>query len=522
MYSLIIKQGRLIDGTGKPERVADIAIEGDKIVAIDGAISTGAQTIIYAQGKIVAPGFVDIQNHSDSYWQLFDNPSLDSLVTQGYTTIVVGNCGASLAPLLSPQSLLALQKWHSLDGSNINWQSFAEFVQTMRARRFGCNIASLVGYSTLRRGLVGDRTDPLTPQETESLQYSLLSAIEQGAFGLSTGLAYAHELGTSQVELYELAKVIKRTNSLLALHLRNEAEEVVESVHEAVSLAQQAEINLKISHLKVRNRANWPKLEAVVDELEAAWHRGTQIHYDVYPYTSIWQVLYSYLPKWAITGGREQLLHKLRNNAERNKILSYHNEAQTSLKDLVIASTTSNLTVNGKSLGRLATDMGVSSEEAILKLIENGGSEVLVFDDCLDPAAVTELTHHALGFVATDSGGFSLNSQSKLVHPRCFGAAPKFLREVLNNRKIALPEAVRKLSSGPAEVIGLTGRGQIKTGNYADMVIFDEKTIKDRATLTNPQQFSLGIEHVLVNGKIAVYNSQYISRGAGKFLTRTQ
>src|SRR5258708_11234890 len=155
MYSLIIKNGQIIDGSGGEAYKADIAIEGHRIVNIAPAINKAAKSVYDATGKIVCPGFIDIQNHSDSYWQIFDNPSLDSLLTQGYTTILVGQCGASLAPLLSATGLLALQKWHDLSGVNIDWQSFAEFAATMEGNSFGCNIGSLVGYSTLRRGLVG-------------------------------------------------------------------------------------------------------------------------------------------------------------------------------------------------------------------------------------------------------------------------------------------------------------------------------------------------------------------------------
>ncbi len=520
MYSLLIKQARLIDGTGKPERLADIAIEGDKVVAIDANIASGAHAEIDAKGKVVAPGFVDIQNHSDSYWQLFDNPSLDSLLTQGYTTILVGHCGASLAPLLSQEALLSLQKWHSLDGTNINWQTFGEFAEIMTSRRFGCNIASLVGYSTLRRGLVGDRTDLLASGELDSLKHALEGAVEQGAFGLSTGLAYAHEIGTSELELYELAQVIKKTGTLLSIHLRNEAGDIVDSVREAVNLAQQAEVNLKISHLKIRDRANWNKLEEVVAELESAWHRGARVHFDAYPYTSIWQVLYSYLPKWAITGGRHHILEQLREPVQRNKILSYLNNSQSSFKDLIIASTASNLEINGKSLAKLAADMEISTEQAVLKLIENGGSEVLVFDDCLDPQGVKELTNHALGYIATDGGGFALDTKGKLVHPRCFGAAAKFLRQTIDEKKISLPEAVRKLSGGPAEAIGLHDRGTIKIGGYADVVIFNEATINSNATLTNSNQLSTGLEYIIVNGKPVVRQGHLLGDNAGKFLTK--
>jgi N-acyl-D-aspartate/D-glutamate deacylase len=521
MYSLIIKQGLVADGTGKPERVADIAIEGDKIVAVDGQITTGAHTVINAKGKVVAPGFIDAQNHSDSYWQLFDNPSLDSLVTQGYTTALVGHCGASLAPLLSQEALLALQKWHNLEGTNINWQTFGEFAGVMATRRFGCNIASLVGYSTLRRGLVGDRVDPLTAPETEALKRILQDALEQGAFGMSTGLAYAHEVANSEVELYELAQVLKKNDALLSIHLRNEARDITESVREAINLAQQAEVNVKISHLKIRNRANWDKMDEVITELETAWHKGAKIHFDVYPYTSIWQVLYSYLPKWAIAGGRRHILEQLREPVQRNKILSALNNSQTSLKDLIIASAASNLQVNGKSLGRLAADMEISSEEALLKLVENGGSEVLVFDECLDAGQVAQFTNHALGFIATDGGGFALDTKGRLVHPRCFGAAPRFLRQAIDGKTLPLGEAVRKLTGGPAEAAGIQGRGIIKAGNYADIVIFDPAAIADRATLINPYQFSVGIEQVLVNGKAAVHQGQFIGAENGKFLIRT-
>jgi len=521
MYSLIIKQGLVVDGTGKPERVADIAVEGDKIVAVDAQIPTSAHTVIDAKGKIVAPGFVDAQNHSDSYWQLFDNPSLDSLVTQGYTTAVVGHCGASLAPLLSQEALLALQKWHSLEGTNINWQTFGEFAEVMASRRFGCNIASLVGYSTLRRGLMGDRVDPLTVQEVAALKHALQDALDQGAFGLSTGLAYAHEVAESEVELYELAHVLKKTGTLLSIHLRNEARDITGSVREAINLAQQAEIGVKISHLKIRNRANWDKMDEVLDELELAWHKGAKIHFDVYPYTSIWQVLYSYLPRWAIAGGRHHILELLHEPVQRNKILSALNNSETSLKELIIASAASNLQVTGKALGRLAADMEISSEQALLKLIENGGSEVLVFDECLDGKEVEHFTNHALGFIATDGGGFALDTKGRLVHPRCFGAAPRFLRQALDTKAIPLPEAIRKLTSGPAEAIGIKNRGTIKAGNYADLVVFDAAAITDQATLTNPYQLSAGIEHVLVNGRSAVHRGQYIGTDHGKFLTRS-
>jgi N-acyl-D-aspartate/D-glutamate deacylase len=390
----------------------------------------------------------------------------------------------------------------------------------MVARRFGCNIGTLVGYSTLRRGLVGDQTAPLSSQELGALKAALQRALDEGALGLSTGLSYAHEIETSELELYELAQVVKSKEALLSIHLRNEAGEIIDSVREAVNLAQQAGAKVKISHLKIRNSVNWPKLEELLTELETAWHKGAQLHYDVYPYTSIWQVLYSYLPKWSIAGGRHHMLEQLRNPTQRNKILTHLNNSESPLKELVIASTASNLNINGKTISKLAKDMEISSEQAILRLIENGGSEVLAFDNCLSEDGVEELSNHALGYIASDGAGFPLSVKDKLVHPRCFGAAPKFLSQVIASKKISLPEAVRKLTAGPAETVGLKNRGVIKTGNFADIVIFDEQRIRDCATLTNPYQFAEGIIHVLVNGQSAVHSGQLIGTDNGKFLTR--
>lgn len=521
MYSILIKKARLIDGTGSPEQICDIAIEGENIVAVAPEINTSATTVINAEGKIVAPGFIDIQNHSDSYWQLFDNPALESMVAQGFTTILVGNCGASLAPLLSPPALLALQKWHNTEGWNVDWQTFGEFSHTMSSRKFGCNVASLIGYSTLRRGIVGDSNRPLTPDELEIMRIALEQAIEQGGFGLSIGLAYSHEMQTSELELYQIAQVIKKHEALLSVHLRNEGDGIVESVREVIDLARISGLNLKISHLKVRNKSNWEKSAEIIEQLEVAWHQGVNIHYDTYPYTTIWQMLYSYLPTWAIAGGRSHLLKHLSDPIQKNKILAELNNNQSTLKDLLITSTSAGLSVVGKTISALAKDMEISSEAAILKLVENGGSEVLVFDESLNPETVSQLSHHPLSMVASDGGGFPSNITGRLVHPRCFGTAPRFLAEAIKNNGISLPDAIRKLTSLPAKKIGLKNRGQVAPGFFADLVMFNPETLQDKATALNPFQFNTGIELVLVNGSITVKNDVPVKNLNGKFISRS-
>lgn len=520
MYSLLIKNATVIDGTGAAAVTADVAINGDKIVNIAHSIDTQAQEVIHAQGKILAPGFIDIQNHSDSHWRLFDGPLLESMITQGYTTVMVGNSGASLAPLVSEQSLLSLQKWHTMEGVNINWRSFAEFVESMKTQKFGPNVASLVGYSTLRRGLVGDKQTPISVEELQTLRRMAEDAINEGAFGISTGFAYAHESNISDIELYEIAKIVSEKNAYISVHLRDESGSVIESVREVIAAAEQAKASVKISHLKIRHRENWPLSKDVLAELEGAWHRGVNVHFDVYPYTSTWQPIYTYLPTWATSGGRLHLLETLKDPTQRAKILSALNTSETDIPQLVIASTSAKLMVTGKTMSSIAAGFNSTSEEALLHLIENGGSEILVFDTSLDKQIVSDFCNHALSFIATNGSGYSKDDTNKLVHPRCFGTAPKFLHKVNKEKTISMPEAIRKLTSGPAKKIGLTDRGIIAIDAKADLVLFDPEKVSSQASDKNPYQYADGIEHVWVNGQKVSVNGKVTGEKPGVFLSK--
>ena len=501
MYSLLIKNAKVIDGTGTPGEFLDVAVQGDQIVNIDKNISMPAQTILDATGKVLAPGFIDVQNHSDVYWQIFDNPSLDSMVTQGFTSLLLGNCGASLAPLISHDALLSIQKWHGLEGINVNWQSFSEYIEELSKLRLACNVGSMVGYSTLRRGFVGDQVRRLVKPELIALKTILQESLEAGAFGLSSGLSYAHEIIISELELFELAKIVAKEKALFSIHLRSEGGDVVEALEEALDIARNTDVNLKISHLKIRGEQNWPKFEQVVATLDTAYVQGLQVHFDVYPYDTIWQVLYAYLPKWAVEGGRNLMLKHFADPVMRNKILTYLNNTGVRFSDLIVASTTNKLNFVGKTVGQIAKNLEVSSEQAVLHLVQNGGSEVLVFEQNLDGKQVNELLRHALGFVSSDGGGFNLNISDRLVHPRCFGTATKFLKGIHDEKNMTLEEGIRKLTSAPAKKIGFKKRGEIRIGNFADLLIFNPDTVADKATYQNPYQHSSGMDYVFVNGK---------------------
>ncbi len=498
----------------------DVAISGDKIVNIAPNISTDAEGVVDAEGKILTPGFIDIQNHSDGYWQLFDNPGFSSLITQGFTTILIGNCGASLAPLLSKNALLSIQKWHNLDGVNINWQSFAEYIDELSRRRFACNVGSLVGYSTLRRGLIGDEVRGLEKSEMEALKNVLKESMKAGAFGLSSGLSYAHEIIISELELFELSKLVAKEQGLFSVHLRNEDGEVEEALEEVLDIAANSEVNLKISHLKIRGEGSWGKYDHIVSLLENAYHKGTNVHFDAYPYDTIWQVLYSYLPKWAVEGGRTTMLKNLLDPVQRSKILVHLNNSPVHFPSLMVASTASRLNLVGKTIGQIAKSLEISSEQAVIHLVQNGGSEVLVFEKNLKAQQVWKFIEHPLCMVATDGGGFSKENRGKLVHPRCFGTAPKFLKHCLTAKNIPLAEAVQKLTSTPAKKAGFIKRGEIKIGNFADLVIFDQSAITDKSTYENPYQYSTGIEHVFVNGRAVVGEGKITNQLPGYVLKK--
>lgn len=518
MYQLIIQKALVVDGTGEKAFTADVAVENDRIVAVQPNIQASAKQTINAAGQILTPGFIDTQNHSDSYWQLFSNPTLESVLTQGFTTLLVGNSGASLAPLISEDSLRSVQKWQPTSGLNVNWRSFGEYRTQLANMNFGSNIISLVGYSTIRRGLLGDSTNPPSKSELQSLLGLLEQSFGEGAAGVSIGLQYSHEINVTDVELVALAELAARHDKLLAVSLRNESEQVVESARELAALAEQTGARIKISHLKIRHRAYWPLLTQLLDTLETAWHRGAKIYFDCYPYTETWQPLYTYLPTWATEGGRQQLLGRLQNDSERKRILSALQNHPTNLSEITIASSGPGMKVNGRKMSELAKTMGLTSEETILNLIEHGGSATLVFDNCLDQGTVNLLCNHALSFLGTNGGGFSLQHSDRLVHPRCFGSSAKFLRQVLDTKAISLEEAIAKMTSRPAKALNLNKKGVIATGYDADLVIFDPTKINSQASITNPYQYSQGMTAVLVGGQMAVQNSQPTGLLSGKFI----
>lgn len=509
-FELLIKNGTILDGVTGQAYQADVGIVGQEIKAVGKLGVARARQTILADTKYVAPGFIDIQNHSDSYFTILEIPTQDSLLTQGITTIAVGHCGTSLAPLSHPEALKSVQKWHSLAGANVNWLTFAEYLQALGNYPLGVNVLSLVGHSTLRRGLLRDEIRPATQEEIKIMEKLLADSLAEGAGGVSLGLVYAHEVDASHEELVSVARVIAGQNRLLSVHLRSEGAHVPEALTEVLALAPDAlSAKFKISHFKIRGQSNWRLLEEALAVMDRAYQRGTDIFFDVYPYTTSWNVLYTYLPKWAYQGGRTAVLQNLKNPSMRQKILANLRDQNQNLGSIFIANSETNPAFVGKTLAQVAANQEVSVEEALLNVLAATGTQVIGFDHNLSEEVLDVLLKHPLSVIATDGAGYDFNFSPAhgLVHPRCFGAFPKFLSMVRERKLMSWEAAIRKITARPAEKLGLKNRGTLKVGSFADVVVFDPRAVGSRASYENPYQQAQGIDYVVVNGKLA-YNSR--------------
>lgn len=511
-FDILIKGGTILDGMKNEGYLADIGISRDQIKAVGNLARAQGKLVIEAENLYVAPGFVDAQNHSDSFLKLIEAPLLPSMLAQGITTIAVGHCGASLGPLPNLDALRSMQKWSSLIGANLNWLDFREFLATLSNYRLGPNVLSLVGHATMRRGLLGDEVRPATFEETLIECKILKESLDAGAAGLSMGLIYAHEVNASAFELESVAKVAAEADKLLSVHLRSERSHIVESIDEIVGLARITRSRVKISHFKIQGQQNWKFFESAIGAIDRAYQSGIDIFFDVYPYTTTWSVLYTYLPKWAYEGGKYAILKNLKDRDSRERILAYLASVQN-LEQILVANSERNQAFLGKTLGQIAKNQRISPSEALLNVIEGTEAQVGVFDENLSTEVLFELLRHPLSIVATDGTGYEYEHKigEGFVHPRCFGTFPKFLSEVRDKKLMSWGAAIKKITSKPAEKLKLEKRGKLSQGYFADVVVFDPHDVGSKATFAKPYIFPDGIEYVIVNGKLAAHRGSELS-----------
>lgn len=523
-YDILIKGGSVLDGAGNPPAVADVGITEGKIAEIGALEGASAKAEIAAGGKFVTPGFIDITNHSDTHLTIFKYPLLESMVMQGVTTIIGGNCGASLAPLVSREAIRGVSKWADLSEIGINWTSVDEFLQAADKMRLGLNFGTLIGFGTLRRGIVGNAGQPLTPEERAKMTLLIERAIEEGAYGLSLGLAYGHERAASTEELIELAKSVAARKGVVKIHLRSEGAEVLGAVNEAIRIGREAGATIIISHFKVIGRKSWPLAHKAMELIANARSSGVSIWFDVSPYRTTGSPLYLLLPPWARRGGFGELFERLAVQAERKRIADAV-ATSTLHYDKIIVIAAKHRQIVGKTLAEIAENMGMRPDEAMLEIIRGNEGRVTILGRTVSLKNTRRAVQDPNSLIASDGYGVSQDgiSTGNLVHPRSFGAFPHFWHKFITDTQTLKPEeAIVKITGGPATVLGIVGRGVIAKGNFADITVFDPRLIRDRSTYKNPYRYPAGIEWVIINGQVVVEQSRHTGVRAGAVLRKNQ
>lgn len=521
---MLIKGGTIIDGTGKDRYKADIRIEGEFVKEISQNLMVKAgEEVIDASDKFVTPGFVDIINRSDTHFSIVLRPGLNSIIKQGVTTIIGGSCGASLAPLISWESILPLQKWQDVRGINTNWSTMGEFLADVETRPIAGNFATLTGHGTIRRGLMNDSFRRLSDSELKTVEYMIEKSIIEGSFGMSVGLEYSHEKVAAFEELVRLAKILKKKNCLFAIHLRDEGEDLVVSVNEVIALARESGVSCHIYHLKALGEKYWNQFETVLEMINSANDSGTDITFDIYPYSRTATVLYLLLPGWVSQGGKHKVLIHLKNNYIRDRVREEMSGQESTIGQIVISSGGVDNFSAGKSIEEISRLSNLSIIDSFMNVIIASNDRAIGFIPTISEENIDMGIKNRYSFIGSDGAGYSVRDKTKriLVHPRSFGSLVRFLAKFVRDKNLlGWEEAIKKITSAPARSVGLLKRGMIAKGYFADIAVFDPKNLKDFSTFKNPFQYSEGMDYVIVNGGVALKRGKFQKKKYGKVLRK--
>jgi len=523
-FDIIIVNGQVIDGTGKQSRRADLGIKGDRIAIIDNLTGATADQVIDATGLIIAPGFIDIHTHTDT--ELLVNPTGDSKILQGITTEVGGNCGSSPFPITEEdrksQDEYLMEKY----GIHATWQRTAGFLAQLEERGTSLNYVTLTGNGDLRAYIVGKNDVPATPDQMKSMKKVIAESMAQGSFGLSTGLEYAPSSYANTEEIIELCKVVSEKGGLYATHMRNEDDTVEEAIQEALQVCQKAGVSTQISHLKACNEANWHKVDNMLKMIADADNSGLPVKADRYPYIAYGTGLTAFLPLWARQGDRDEVLQRLENTDDLTRIKEYTESRGKRIGgwERVLISgchTDENKKWEGKTIQEAAKIAGKSDFEFIRTLLLEEKNRVGIVGFAMEESNLMKVLSSPLVMVGSD--GSAVAPTGKLgtgkPHPRFYGTFPRVLGKYCREENcFDLATAVNKMTAMPSDKLGLKNRGKLIKGFYADITISNPDVVLDKATYVDPHQPPVGIEYVLVNGKLTVNQGKHTGEIAGEVL----
>ena len=526
-FDLVISGADLLDGTGADARRADVGISAGRIAEVGDLDKSQAREHIAAEGRIVCPGFIDIHTHDDFNLPL--NPLVSGKTLQGVTTVVTGNCGFSPAPVV-PERLTLLQEVCSFldSGLDYGWRSYAEFLNALPPA--AVNIVPLVGHVTVRCGVMGVEERPPKPKELVAMQAMIAEAMEAGAHGLSTGLIYPPSCYGDAGEITQLAKIAAKYGGGYFTHMRDEGAGVLDSIAETITIARNAGAYAQISHLKVTNPSNWGLAGKVLDLIDRARAEGIALTCDQYPYTAASTGMKTLLPQWVHEGGSESLVERLRDKPTRKKIraetlksIADGSARVAKWEDAVVADSPSNPAFAGMNLEEIGTRENKKPVDALLDLLIADHAKTLGIYFCMDERDVFEIMRHPA--VAIGSDGLFLGVPGRpdptRPHPRHFGTFPRVVGRYTREQPVLkLPDAVRKMTSLPADILTLRDRGLIEAGYAADVVVFDPATVIDTATYQDPRRAPIGIDAVLVNGVPVVLEGRVTEATPGQIIRR--
>ena len=526
-YDLLISGGSVLNGEGSPAVRADLGIRDGRIAAIGDLSAAAATRRIDASGLTVAPGFIDMHNHSD--YTILVEPKSESMIRQGVTTMVLGESRSA-----GPMKAGAEEARARSDGVTVDWTTLGGYFARLEQKHMSTNIASYVGEEQVWTYVKGYGQSPATPQELDEMKRLIAAAMEEGAMGLSTALLQPPSSFATTANLIELAKTAKQYGGIYSSHIRDEGEGVFRAIDEAIQVGKGARIPVDIIHMKIAHKKLWGRASEIIAMVQKARDEGYDIRANVYPYTAGQNNLSSIVPPWAHDGGREKMLERLKDPSARKRM---REEVMNGLPDwynhylatgdgwagmiLVSLKHERNKPFQGRRMSDLIAARGGHPADVLFDvLLEEGGSVPTVFFHHSEPDMQLIMKQP---WTSIGSDGSAVNPVGPTgrthPHPRYYGTFPRVLGRYVRELKVlSLPEAVKKMTSMNADKLGIPDRGRLKEGLAADVTVFDQDRVIDRATFEQPHQFPVGIKYVIVNGVVTVDNEQHTGALAGRVL----